>query len=175
MGPAIRFPFRRIMLWRPRADAKITATVSGRSRCFCRCPKDMTRAGRIAGVSCAFADRNSLLAGNLAGYLQNPTEFKPFRLPARLIAPRYQEVGGQFPAPGRPRTSAGKQGVRSKGHRCKDMGVQGHSVLAARTWVQGHRVLGARMGHCQARDSARSKRAIGTAAPKQGPLICLVG
>jgi hypothetical protein len=41
----------------------------------------------------AFADRNSLLAGNLAGNLQNPAEIKPFRMP-NLLAPAFAAENG---------------------------------------------------------------------------------
>jgi hypothetical protein len=82
----------------------------------------------------AFADRNSLLAGNLTGNLQNPAEFTPFRMPARLIAPQYQEVGVNSLFPETQGTSAEKQGIGSK-----EIGV---STWGARTF--GARCKGAK-------------------------------
>jgi hypothetical protein len=63
-------------------------------------PKDMTRAGRVADISCIFAGRNSLLAGNLTGNLQNPAEFPPFWDRARLDRVTCQGVRHEFPVPG---------------------------------------------------------------------------
>jgi len=97
----------------------------------------MTPAGRVANVSRAFADRNSLRTGNLTGNLQNSGEFTPFVVPARLIAWQYQEVGvnSLFREPRE--FLPEKQGIRPKGIGASTslqvLGVQGHFVLAART------------------------------------------
>jgi hypothetical protein len=87
--------------------------------------------GRGAATNSAAAG----LAGNLAGNLQNPAEFKPFRMPARLIAPQYQEVGVNSLSPETQGTSAKNQGIGSK-----DIGAStwGARTFGARARVQGH-------------------------------------
>jgi hypothetical protein len=54
---------------------------------------------KISDISYAFAARNSLLAGNLTGNFQNPAQFAPFLLNARLDHLTYQYVRREFPVP----------------------------------------------------------------------------
>jgi hypothetical protein len=55
----------------------------------------------MSDISRAFADRNSLLAGNLAGNLQNRAEFALFGVPARLVRVKYQHFRLEFPVTGK--------------------------------------------------------------------------
>ena len=120
MGATRSLPaYGRHRAW-PGTAAKLTATVSGRSRCDlhhgdpttdCHCPENMARAGRVAHISCAFADRNSLLAGNLTGNSQNRAEFASFRASGADDRVTCQDVRHEFPGPGEHRELRGITGT----------------------------------------------------------------
>ena len=83
----------------------------------------MTRAGRVVHISCAFAGRNSLLAGNLTGNLQNCAGFAFFQATGAADRVTYQDVRHEFPVPGENREFRGitgniRQEIRSEGHGC---------------------------------------------------------
>jgi hypothetical protein len=93
-------------------------------------------------------------------------------VPARLIAPQYQEVGGEFPVPGNAGNFCPRNTEFARRTSVQIHGVQGHSVLAAKTWLQGHWVLGARMVIAR-REIPVAQDAIGTEAPKQSGTLGL--
>jgi hypothetical protein len=62
----------------------------------------------------AIRGSNSLLAGNLAGNLQNATGIAPFGLPERLDRMKYQDVRREFPVPGKAANFRGVTGIWSQ-------------------------------------------------------------
>jgi hypothetical protein len=127
--------------------------------------------------------------GNLTGNLQNPGEFTPFRVPARLIAPQFQDVGGEFPVPWHAgnfcprnresirRTSLQVHGMQGQFRaRCKDMvartlRARGRNVVARTIGVRCKDVvattLGTRCPGIAGRDILVAQHATGIAAAKR--------
>jgi hypothetical protein len=66
--------------------------------------------------SCTFVGRNSLLAGNLTGNLENTGEFAPFGLPPRLDLLTYQYVKREFPVSGENRNFLRETANSLEGH-----------------------------------------------------------
>jgi hypothetical protein len=80
----------------------------------------------------AIGGSNSLLAGNLAGNLQNGTGIAPFGLPERLDGMKYQDVRREFPVPGKAANFRGVTGIWSQdigascgARRCSSAGLVG--------------------------------------------------
>jgi hypothetical protein len=92
---------------------------------FCRCLENMTRAGRVAHISCAFAGRNSLLAGNLAGNLQNCAGFASFQAAGAADRVTYQDVRQNSLFLSKTRNCRGITGKfwQTRNSLCLDMGA----------------------------------------------------